>query len=84
MPNPTGALTPYAELAEVIDRLPLLLREARRAHGLSVRKAAAEIGCSFSTISRMENGEDCALYNAVAVLRWLDCRPERDETDGTP
>lgn len=67
-------LTTYAELAAVIDALPLLLREARRAWGLSQRAAAAELGCSFSTVSRIESGEDCALSNAVAVLRWLDCR----------
>lgn len=64
--------TPYAELADVIGRLPLLLREARRARGLSQRKAAAELGMSFSTVWRMEEGNDCALSNAVAVLRWLD------------
>lgn len=64
--------TPYAELANVIGNLPLLLREARRARGLSQRAAARQLGCSFSTISRMEAGEDCALSNAVAVLRWLD------------
>lgn len=64
--------TPYAEMAEVIARLPMLLREARRARGLSLRAAARQLGMSFSTVTRMEAGEDCALSNAVAVLRWLD------------
>jgi ribosome-binding protein aMBF1 (putative translation factor) len=64
--------TPYTELADVIANLPLLLREARRARGLSMRAAAASIGLSHSTITRIEAGEDCALSNAVAVLRWLD------------
>jgi transcriptional regulator with XRE-family HTH domain len=64
--------TPYAELAEVIARLPMLLREARRARGLSMRAAARELGISFSTVHRIEEGQDCALSNAVAVLRWLD------------
>jgi transcriptional regulator with XRE-family HTH domain len=64
--------TPYRELAALVDNLPLLLREARRARGLSQRAAARELGCSFSTVSRMEAGDDCALSNAVAVLRWLD------------
>lgn len=75
-----GRLTPYGELADVIGHLPLLLREGRRARGLSVRAAARQLGCSFSTVSRMESGEDCALSNAVAVLRWLD----RPVPDGTP
>jgi transcriptional regulator with XRE-family HTH domain len=68
----TNAPTPYTELADVIGHLPLLLREARRARGLSQRAAAIELGCSFSTVSRMEAGQDCALSNAVAVLKWLE------------
>lgn len=67
-----GDLTPYAELADVIAHLPVLLREARRQRRLSMRAAASEIGCSFSTVSRIEAGHDGAVSNAVAVLRWLD------------
>jgi transcriptional regulator with XRE-family HTH domain len=73
--DPTGTLTPYAELAEVIAALPLLLREARRARGLSLRAAAGEIGMSFSTVTRIEAGADYTLSNATAVLEWLDQRP---------
>lgn len=76
MADPTGNLTSYTELSELLDHLPLLLREARRKRRLSQRAAAEQIGCSFSTVSRMEGGEDCALSNAVAVLRWLDTPPE--------
>jgi transcriptional regulator with XRE-family HTH domain len=72
----TEQLTPYAELAGVIARLPLLLREARRARGLSLRATAKELGVSFSTVSRLEEGNDCALSNAVAVLIWLDTRED--------
>lgn len=80
MPQPTGDLTSYAELSELIGYLPLLMREARRQRRLSQRAAAEQIGCSFSTVSRMEGGEDCALSNAVAVLRWLD-GPDQDAAD---
>lgn len=66
--------TPYTELADVIAALPLLVREARRARGLSLRSAAAEIGIGFATVTRIEQGEDCVLSSAVAVLRWLDQR----------
>jgi len=66
-----GVLTSYAELADVLGNLPLLLREARRARGLSLRAAAAQLGIGFTTVSRMESGEDCALSSAMAVLRWL-------------
>lgn len=67
----TGKPTPYAELVSVLAALPLLLRETRRQRGLSSRAAARQIGCSFSTVSRIESGEDCALSNAVAILRWI-------------
>jgi len=67
--------TPYRELAGVLEGLPLLLREARRARGLSLRAAAGEIGMSFSTVTRIEEGVDCVLSNAVAVLLWLDQTP---------
>jgi ribosome-binding protein aMBF1 (putative translation factor) len=67
-----GQPTPYRELASVIASLPVLLREARRARGLSLRAAAKQLGMSFSTVTRIEAGEDCALSNATAVLKWLD------------
>lgn len=77
MADPSISLTPYTELAEVVASLPLLLREARRVRRLSIRAAARELGISFSTVTRIEQGEDCALSNAMAVLRWLDqqCAP---------
>lgn len=62
----------YRELAQVLANTPLLFREARRARGLSMRAAAAEIGLSFSTVHRIESGEDCVASNLIAVLRWLD------------
>lgn len=65
-------LTSYRELAMLLESLPMLLREARRWRRLSARAASAEIGTSFSTISRVENGAECSLPNAVAILRWLD------------
>lgn len=64
--------TTYTELARVLGSLPLLVREARRARGLSLRSAAKEIGCSFNTLTRIESGEDCVLSNALLVLAWLD------------
>lgn len=76
-------LTPYPELAEVLASLPLLVREARRARGLSQRAAAREMGVSFSTISRAESGEDLVMSNAVAVLRWLDARPANPSPEET-
>lgn len=75
-------LTPYTELAEVLNALPLLLREARRARGLSQRATADQLGFNFSTVSRIEAGRDCVLSHASAVLRWLDTRPIVSALDG--
>lgn len=69
------ALTSYGELADVLANLPMLLREARRARGLSQRAAAQQIHMSYATVCRIEGGEDCALSNAMAILRWLGSPP---------
>jgi transcriptional regulator with XRE-family HTH domain len=65
-------LTTYGELAQVIDSLGLIVRERRRQSRLSVRGAAAEIGVSFSKVSRLENGSDLDGKSLAAILRWLD------------
>lgn len=66
-------LTGYGELAEVLVSLPLILREMRRARGISLRKAAEEIGVGFTTLHRMENETSSFdVRTALAVMRWLD------------
>jgi len=65
-------LTPYAELADVIEALPLLVRERRRALGLSLRGAAAQLGCSQNTVTRIENDQDYNSRLLPHLLRWLD------------
>jgi len=62
----------YGELVEVLDLLPVLIREARRRRGLTMRDAAAEIGVSISGVSRWEArvGEP-DLASTIKVLRWL-------------
>jgi transcriptional regulator with XRE-family HTH domain len=64
-------LSSYTELAEVLASLPMLLRETRRARRLSLRAAATEIGCSFSTIARFEAGDGVHSDFLVAAVRWL-------------
>lgn len=61
----------YSELASVIEKLPILVKENRRRLGLSIRGAATEIDCAFSTISRIENYKNINLANTVSILRWL-------------
>jgi transcriptional regulator with XRE-family HTH domain len=73
--------TPYRELAVVVESVPMLLREARRARGLSLRATALQIGVSFNTVKRVEDGEDPRGSSLAAILRWLDLtNPPRQVT----
>lgn len=56
---------------EVLAGLPVTLKVVRRMRGSSQREVARECGISFSTVCRIEAGEDCTLSSAVAVLRWI-------------
>lgn len=73
------ALTSYAELADMLTNLGLIVREARRARRISLRSAAAEIdGVDFSTLSRVESGQQGTRVSAaIALLRWLDRGADR-------
>jgi transcriptional regulator with XRE-family HTH domain len=75
MGDSSGVLTPYREIADVLANLGLILREARRARGLSTREAARQLGMSFATVGRIEQGEDYMIGNARRVLAWLDQGP---------
>lgn len=65
-------LSTYRELAQIITDLPLIVRSARRARGLSLRAAAKEAGMSFSSLTRLENGAGSTVSVLIAVLQWLD------------
>jgi hypothetical protein len=64
-----GALAPYADLIAVIDALPVLVREARRRKGHSLRGAAAESGVPVTTLWRLEQGR--AYSSIKAMLRYV-------------
>ncbi|MEN0071276.1 MAG: helix-turn-helix transcriptional regulator [Propionicimonas sp.] len=61
----------YLPAIAALEALPAALKAVRLSRGTSLRRAAREIGVSFSTVNRIENGEDCSKDNALAVLRWL-------------
>ena len=63
--------SPYADALAVIEELPTMVRIVRQFRGKSLRAAAAEIGICFSTLYRIERGEDCTLSAALACLRWV-------------
>lgn len=71
----TRATRPYADAIATIEELPTMLRIVRRLRGISLRTAAEEIGISFSTVDRIERGEECYLSAALACLRWVDRPP---------
>lgn len=68
----TDRLSSYAELADILDILPVLLREGRRSRRLTLRAASEQSGVGFNTIFRVENGNECSVTNAIRILRWLD------------
>lgn len=62
----------YREMADVVQGLPFLLREARRARGLSLRAAAEQIGgTNAATLHRFESGGGLSWRTVPKVLRWL-------------
>jgi predicted transcriptional regulator len=72
MTAPRHGFLSYTELADLLDDLPVIVREARRARRLSLRATSAQSSVPHSTLYRVERGEDCSLSNVVAILRWLD------------
>jgi len=57
--------------AKPFNGLPGLLRTRRQSLGLSIRAAAEQIGISFSTVSRVENGARPELAPLIKILDWL-------------
>ena len=62
----------FHDLADILDGLPLLMREARRARRMTPKEVADEIGIASTTVWRLEKGQGCTLKNASAILRWFD------------
>jgi len=65
-------LSSYADLAQVIQNMPVIVRSARRTRRLSLRAVAEQTGLSFMTIRRIESGNDFDSGTLVTLLRWLD------------
>lgn len=76
MADPNSKPASYDELVAVLKNLPLLVRETRRRRGMSLRATAEAVGCSFSTVTRVEAGEDLVLSNAVDIIEWIGLRDD--------
>lgn len=64
-------LASYAELGELLEALPVAVRERRRSLGLSLREAGEVLGMSASTLARIEAGEDFNVRALPVLLAWL-------------
>ena len=73
-------MSTYLELADIIDALPMLLVQERRARNMTMKAAADEIGLSHATLSRIETGGGFHADSAAAVLRWLGSPPRQAAT----
>lgn len=75
MPEPqvdNCELTTYIELADILDALPMLVREKRRRDRISLRGAATQLGVAASTLARFETSQGGIASDTVTVLvRWL-------------
>jgi hypothetical protein len=90
-----GELSTYGELADLLEALPLIVREARRARRATLVDVTEQTGIAQSTLSRLErptlrtrrNGDTSAisLGNAIILLRWLDlgADPSEGESDSS-
>lgn len=63
--------TSYEELISILEALPTLVREKRRRDRLTLRGAGERSGIGFNTLSRVEQGEQCSLSNALRLLHWV-------------
>jgi transcriptional regulator with XRE-family HTH domain len=66
-------LTPIGQLITLLDNLPLLVRETRRARHLNLTQAAEQAGIDKTTLHRIERGNvGYRMENVRRLLRWID------------
>jgi transcriptional regulator with XRE-family HTH domain len=69
----TAGQASYADVAQALEELPTALRVTRRSRHLSLREAADQISVNFSTLTRIERGENhYSIKAAIRIMRWLD------------
>lgn len=52
--------------------LPCLVLATRRRRKLSLRAAAAKIGCDHHTLHRVEGGGGCHIGTLIFLLDWME------------
>lgn len=71
------------DVIAVLEGLGVAVRTVRLMRGLSLRAAADEAGVSFSTLTRIEQGEDHRVTSAIPLLRWIAAPPDYQPEDFT-
>lgn len=61
----------------VMDNLPALCREVRLERGLTLKQAAAQIGCAHNRLHRYEQGWQSQPFidMVIAILEWIATPP---------
>jgi transcriptional regulator with XRE-family HTH domain len=72
MSEPTSSETDAETPAALLDTFPALLAAECRRRGISQRAAAAELGLSPSTVTRIIHGAGFDAYPALRIMQWLD------------
>lgn len=75
VPLAERAEAPDAVIVQAIIGLPARLRAHRAARGLSMREVARDVGISFSTVHRVEHGQDYTVDNLIRLAAYLDGQP---------
>jgi transcriptional regulator with XRE-family HTH domain len=78
MSEPTSeglGLSSYAELADVLSNIGIIVREHRRMLRISLREAARQADTDASTLGRIEAGKQPSSMTLLGILRWLDRAP---------
>lgn len=60
-----------SELVQQLDGLPMAVRKERMRRGLSLRAAADEMGASFNSLTRLEQGRNSTRDVIRAAALWL-------------
>lgn len=61
----------YRASAEVVEMLPLLLRQVRAERRITMTDLERVTGVSRATQHRIESGMPCSTATAVKLLRWI-------------
>jgi len=59
------------DVVYVLQNLGPALTAIRIARRLSLREVARQCGESFSTVARIEKGQNCQVSSAVSILLWI-------------